>query len=296
MVIFVASARYTPYRWGRKIRKRIHDMIKLYIKIYHKSNTDRARNRARAYLVSPHALTDMPAPMLDSAEGGGLSLHQMTGVAEMLYFESNEPYGGIIAVEMGLGKAEQIIFLICASLKMQGAKYDPKPTLIVTPKSLFPMWMEQLKNWANRLMVLRYHDSHRKMTANRDDFATSHITTTYGDVMSEYKDYKAVNLAFQVQASQEGGLDSMPKLPPEKLRNLALMRTSWYHVIEEEAHISGTTLMELFKAVSSLKEQKQWAIRGTPFMDDYKNLQSPPRLFCRRGRIARRGTGLHWIG
>ena len=180
--------------------------------------------------------------MLDSTEGGELSLHQLTGVGEMLYLESNEPYGGILADEMGLGKTEQIIVLTCASLKMQGDQYDPKPTLIVIPKTFLPVWMEQLKIWANRLMVLRYHGSHRKKTANRDDFATSHLTvTTYDDVKSEYQTYKAINLAFQVQASHEGGLDSKPKLPPEKSRIVPLMTTSWYRVILEEAHIPGST-------------------------------------------------------
>ena len=250
---------------------------KLYIKKYHKIIMDRARIRSPVHLVSPHALKDIPTCMLDSIEGKELNLkpHQLTGVGEMLYLESTEPYGGILADEMGLGKTVQIIALICASLDMQGDKYNPKPTLIVTPKSLLPMWMEQLKIWANRLMILRYHGGHRKKTAYQKDFATSHITvTTYGDVRSEYKDYKAVNLAFQAQASHRGSRDSMPKLPPPKSRILPLMTTSWYRVILEEAHVPRNTSKQLFKAVYFLQAQKRWAITGTPFMNDYTDIQS----------------------
>ena len=123
---------------------------KQYVKKYYRMNMERVAERISAYLVSPNALTTIPGLMWDSIEGEKLNLkpHQRTGAGEMLYLESNEPNSGILADEMGLGKTVQIIALICESLEMQGDDddrdyhYDSQLTLIVKPKSLFPMWME----------------------------------------------------------------------------------------------------------------------------------------------------------
>ncbi len=217
----------------------------------------------------------MPAFMLDSLEGRELSLksHQLIGVGEMLHLESNEPYGGILADEMGLGKTVQIIALICASLESQGDHYDTKPTLIVTPKSLLPMWVEHLGFWAKRLTVIQYYGSNRKKYTY--NFATSHITvTTYENVRSEYKDYMAVNRAFQAQANHEGDIGSMPQLRPAESRTFPLLTTSWYRVILEEARVPRNTSKQAFKAVHFLQAQTRWAITGTPFMNDYLDIQS----------------------
>ena len=113
---------------------------------------------------------------------------------------------------MGLGKTVQMIALICASLELgEEDDYDPKPTLLVIPKSLLPMWMEQMKIWANKLSITRYYGSHRKKSVDQRLFARTDITvTTYGEVRSEYKDYKAVNLAFQAQANHDGDLVLCP--------------------------------------------------------------------------------------
>ena len=184
--------------------------------------------------------------------------------------------GCILAEEMGLGKTVQVIALICASLELgEEDDYDPKPTLLVIPKSLLPMWMEQLKIWANKLSITRYHGSHRKKSVNQRLFARTHITvTTYGEVRSEYKYYKAVNLVFQAQANHNGDLRSMPKLPSENSRILPLMTTQWHRVILEEPHISRNTSKQTFKAVHFLETQKRWAITGTPFMNDYTDIKS----------------------
>ena len=233
---------------------------KQYVKKYHRMNMERAAKRTPAHLVSPNALTAMPRLMWDSIKAEKLTLkpHQLTGAGEMLYLESNEPHGGILADEMGLGKTVQIIALICESLAMQrdddddddDDNYDPQPTLIVTPKSLLPMWMEQLSFWAKHLRVIRYHGSSRKKSNDHHHFANNHITvTTYGEVRSEYKEYKAINLAFQAQAKHEGHRESMPELPPGNSRVLPLMTTSWYRVILEEAHEVRNTSIQSFKAV-----------------------------------------------
>ena len=113
------------------------------------------------------------------------------------------------------------------------------------------MWMEQLEIQAKRLNVIQYHGSNRKKTANH--FATSHITvTTYGDVRSEYKDYRVVKLAFQAQANHEGGIGSMPQLRPAKSRILPLMTTSWYRVVLEKANV-------LRKDDQALTGSQRWA-------------------------------------
>ena len=169
-----------------------------------------------------------------------------------------------------------MIALICASFELgEEDNYDPKPTLLVIPKSILPMWMEQLKIWANKLLITQYHGNHRKKSVDQRLFARTHITvTTYGEERSEYKYYKAVNLVFQAQANHNGDLRSMPKLPPENSRILPLMTTQWHRVILEEAHIPRNTSKQTFKAVHFLQAHKRWATTGIPFMNHYTDIQS----------------------
>ena len=82
-----------------------------------------------------------------------------------------------------------------------------------------------------------------------------------------------MNLAFQAQAKHEGHRDSMPELPPGKSSVLPLMTTSLYRVILEEAYEVHNTSNQSFKAVHFLQAQKRWVITGTPFMNDYTDLQ-----------------------
>ena len=83
----------------------------------------------------------------------------------------------------------QMIALICASLELgEEDGYDLKPILLVAPKSLLTMWMEQLNIWANKLSITRYNGSHRKKSIDQRLFARTHITvTTYGEVRSELR-------------------------------------------------------------------------------------------------------------
>ena len=66
----------------------------------------------------------------------------------------------------------------------------------------------------------------------------------------------------------------MPSLPPGNSRVLPLMTTSWYRVILDEAHMVRNKSSQVFKAVRLLQAQKRWAITGTPFINDYTDLQS----------------------
>ncbi|KAK0514754.1 hypothetical protein JMJ35_003371 [Cladonia borealis] len=249
-----------------------------FIKSHHKINIDRARTRSPAHMISPNALKHTPRVMVDSGstkEIFSLKPHQLTGAGEMLYLESEACNGGILADDMGLGKTVQVIALICASLEKAGHDNGRQTTLIVTPKSLLPMWLEQLEARAAGLDVLSYHGSQRKKKANQETFERHHVVlTTYGEVSSEYRDYRAVNLAFQAQANHKGDLKSMPGLPPPKSRKIPIMTMPWYRVILEEAHIPRNTSTEKFKAVYFLEAQKRWAITGTPFLNDYTDLQS----------------------
>ena len=116
-----------------------------FIKPHHKINIDRARTQSLAHKISPHALKHTPRVMVELAstkEVFSLRPHQLTGAGEMLYFEAEACNGGILADDMGLGKTVQVIALICASLEKAEQVQDRQTTLIVTSKSVLPMWLE----------------------------------------------------------------------------------------------------------------------------------------------------------
>ena len=249
-----------------------------FLKKYHEAILDRAMDRPDMCSISPHALKATPRAMKISLSDGSvfsLKPHQLTGVGEMEHLESREPHGGVLADDMGLGKTVQIMALICRSKYKASIKGQEVHNLVVTPKSLLPMWKEQLAQTRHpRLEVLVYHGPGKADHTYEDFKCCDVVLTTYEAVRQEYKDYQAINAVFRDAVTNETGKEALPKLPELKRQNVPLMTMRWGRVILEEAHQARNTTTATFKAVFFLKAEKRWAITGTPFLNEYTDIHS----------------------
>ena len=76
---------------------------------------------------------------------------------------------------MGLGETVPVIALFLASLGKAAHDHNRQPTLIVTPKSLLPVWVEKVETRAVGLDFVWYYGGQRKNKANQDMFETYHV-------------------------------------------------------------------------------------------------------------------------
>ena len=251
---------------------------KEFLKKYHEAILDRAMDRPDMSAISSHALKDTPRAMKIPLPDGSvfaLKAHQLTGVGEMEHLESIEPHGGILADDMGLGKTVQIMALICRSKYTAGTKGKTIHNLIVTPKSLLPMWQEQLAKTKHPILkVLVYHGRAKADHTGEDFKAYEVVLTTYDAVRQEYKDYQAINEVFRDAATNKTENRALPQMPQLRRQTVPLMTTEWGRLILEEAHQARNTTTATFKAVYFLKARRRWAITGTPFLNDYTDVHS----------------------
>ncbi|KAL2132804.1 hypothetical protein VTI74DRAFT_3373 [Chaetomium olivicolor] len=161
-------------------------------------------------------------------------------------------HGGILADEMGLGKTLSAIALILWHIDaFETSKSDPstpRATLIVTPKSTIPEWIQQFERHVKPgcIKTLVHHGSHRQLLSRawRD---ADVVLTTYDTLRSE-KDC-------------EGPLFEM----------------GWARIILDEAHNIRNRFSKIFTAAQAIKAQNRWCLTGTPIqnrLDDYGALLS----------------------
>ena len=164
--------------------------------------------------------------------------------------------GGLLADDMGLGKTLTMIALIAGSLDAQELSQSPsvrdeesvgilrsvKATLIVTPKSTFQSWEEQLGKHVRpgSLEYCCYHGKHRSTHLSHiDDYDI--VITTYGTLNFE-KNRKSK------QTKSEKNLYSF----------------KWSRVVLDEAHVIRNPATAQSGAVCHLKATHRWCLTGTP--------------------------------
>ena len=249
-----------------------------FLEKYHEAILERARHRPDVSAISPHALKDTPRSMkMPQSDGSVFSLrpHQLTGVGEMEHLESLEPHGGILADDMGLGKTVQIMALICRTRYKASVDGERIHNLIVTPKSLLPMWQEQLAKTKHPILkVLVYHGPAKADHKGEDLKDFDVVLTTYDAIQREYKDYQAINDVFRDAAINRTKEGSLPEMPLSKRQSVPLVTMEWGRLILEESHHARNATTATFKAVYFLKARKRWAITGTPFFNEYTDVYS----------------------
>jgi E3 ubiquitin-protein ligase SHPRH len=194
------------------------------------------------------------------------------------YGTSEEPKGGVLAEEMGLGKTVELIALIClnkrdsAEMKTEHteahALIKSRATLIVTPPTILQQWKDELARHAPGLSVLHYKgvsdvgSSKKGAQDITKDLAERDVVITTYSVLS-----KEVHFAVD---------------PPERsLRHRERKRTRprsplvqmhWWRVCLDEAQMVESGVSAAAQVVSLLPREHAWAVSGTPLKKDIQDL------------------------
>ena len=151
--------------------------------------------------------------------------------------------GGIIALEMGLGKTIVMLAVTFCNPKHQ--------TLIIVPKSLLSQWKIILQKITPTPSVLVYHNTHtciKKITAQ--DLKKYQIVLTT---------YSHVSLAKKNQPIK--GEPLLPQHIP------FLNKIKWERVICDEAHHASHQNTSAYKGILLLNTHIMWMVTGTPIQN-----------------------------
>jgi len=171
-----------------------------------------------------------------------LKPHQKEGVDWMVdmeqttrtnFHEEDMPIGGILADEVGLGKTIQTIGLILS---------NPMKTLIVTPKSLVPQWIEEFERFAPHHTVtpiqkfchVEYEDDNRTYIMSSSDLNKSN-SAVGGHIVHGIK---------------------------------------WGRVVIDEAHSIKNKKSKLHKSMNSIDSFARWCLTATPVMNKMEDFIS----------------------
>ena len=157
--------------------------------------------------------------------------------------------GGILALEMGLGKTIIMLGLVKCNVKAH--------TLIVLPLSLLDQWEKSIIKFCV-CQPLIYHGSRAKsLKLSLEQIKTYPIVlTTYGQV----------------------SLPSLKQANKGRQRS-RLHELTWSRLICDEAHHVSHKKTNEFKGVQALKAELCWLVTGTPLQNNEKELYNLYSIF-----------------
>lgn len=186
--------------------------------------------RSREIFLGFNTLEQTPLPLPDvHAE---LRPYQQRGY-KWLHYLHQHGFGGCLADDMGLGKTLQAIAIL-ATIYPQ----EPKPSLIVMPRTLLFNWANELTKFKPELTYYTYHGGARDF-----EEAKKHqvILTTYATVRNDIEQIKDETFA--------------------------------YVVLDESQNIKNLTA-QTTKAAMLLKAEHRLALSGTPVENNLGELYS----------------------
>ncbi len=208
--------------------------------------------------------------------------HQLKTISWMLRRESENHqgiYGGVVGLEMGLGKT-----LTSISLCLMKYKSSQAPTLIVTTKTVMSEWKQNIeKFYGNRLNVIYFHKDYLKNNIHlltRKDLKKVHfVVTTYEYATS------VCGKGFMERAlgrDQHGRIIDVqvvdsPSSKQSKGENL-LYTTRWERIITDESQRFNNSKTRCFKAMMNLCGRNRWCLSGTPIRNKETDMFSLMRF------------------
>ncbi|KAH7115996.1 DNA repair protein-like protein rad5 [Dendryphion nanum] len=197
-----------------------------------------------------------------------LKNYQVMGTAFMRRRENaaEEPLGGLMADQMGLGKTVMMIANIINGRPPAGHR---KTTLIIASPSLISQWASEIRTHvAVNLRIMRYGTGARIDSTIGFEVLAGHdiVLTTYGEVMKSYpKNEPPITCQTAVEKIQWW------KTKFQEGRGI-LHQIQFYRIVLDEAqaiknHASRTSI-----ACRALMADHRWAISGTPILNSLEEL------------------------
>lgn len=174
----------------------------------------------------------------------------------------NEIPGGILGLEMGLGKT----FTSLLHIARENAN---SPTLIVVPKTAIYTWVTEInKFFGNTMSVLVFRKENPKL---KD--VTSETIKLYNVVITNYEYIRGIaskqELYEKVVMQDMFGkcfgcnIPKRPILKAKKGENL-LFSTHWHRLIADESHNFSNYKTSLWKSMMCFCATYRWCLSGTP--------------------------------
>ncbi|MEO6876988.1 MAG: SNF2-related protein, partial [Gemmatimonadaceae bacterium] len=178
---------------GGTIRYSVSQMVLLdaLLDTLPEAQVDATFEQARAELHSFDRIS--PA---DPVEGfqGTLREYQREGLG-WLHFLRRFKLGGCLADDMGLGKTVQVLALLDS--RRQANADEPRPSLVVVPRSLVFNWIREAERFTPHLRLLDYSGTGRDIEAI-DPAAVDVVITTYGTLRRDAAALGAIRFDYAV--------------------------------------------------------------------------------------------------
>ncbi|KAH4294637.1 hypothetical protein HBH64_080990 [Parastagonospora nodorum] len=195
--------------------------------------------------------------------------YQLMGGAFMRRRENavDEPRGGLLADQMGLGKTLMMLANIVNGQPRKG--HHPRTTLLVASPSLLAQWGREItQHTACGLKVMRYGSGNRLDSTNASDILRSHdiVLTTYSEVM---KSYPKNEPPIECQTAEQK--IAWWKDVYEKERGM-LHKTQFLRIVLDEAQAIKNHQGRTSIACRALIARHKWALSGTPILNSLTEL------------------------
>ncbi|KAM0257670.1 hypothetical protein ACHAQJ_004234 [Trichoderma viride] len=210
----------------------------------------------------------------------GMRCHQITAVAWMVKRElaRMEPFGGILADAMGMGKT--IMSLACIignpADDEQIGRFCQATLVVVPSKTIALQWEEEARKhcnepYKNKVFV---YDRQRGDLVGRckESFI---VIATYRELISQYPDKVVLRKLYEKYDSDDISIQrELDKIVGP------LFRVNWYRIILDEAHAIKNAESSTTKACCALFGKYRWALSGTPLAnssDGHQIINLPER-------------------
>lgn len=192
--------------------------------------------------------------------------HQLLGASFMRERElgSGQPFGGLLADEMGFGKTVMMIITMVTNPPSRTDK--AKSTLIVCSASLMLQWKRELANHANKKMfptIIIYHGKSQIEGEGLERVLEEAdvVLTTYGQVVRSFPLHQPPE---HLETPEERGAWKERHWGDQRG---ILHKTHFHRVVLDEAQVIKNHKSHTSLACQALMAHYRWAISGTPIMN-----------------------------